>query len=232
VDFKIEPLAHQAEHRRLFRLEPGELVAQLGLNLAIDVFKKLSIEIGIQHFRMNIAFSADGRRITEPGRDPLDRYLDILLGVRLGVEALEFREGHRRQYSPCPCTEIFCGDIHASNLAKIVVDIRGRYRPTLAVRVDILEQVLPRQLLTGFDDPCYPPVLYLQAPRLAALALEVETQFATCHRNVTAAQRCQAVTAIIFRIILIADPDQRRLEQIDPSRAPFRAAVHAWPCRY
>jgi hypothetical protein len=66
-----------------------------------------------------------------------------------------------------------------------------------------LEQVLPRQLLTGFDDPCYPPVLYLQAPCLAALALEVETQFATCHRNVTAAQRRQAVTAIIFRIILI-----------------------------
>jgi hypothetical protein len=74
-----------------------------------------------------------------------------------------------------------------------------------------LEQVLPRQLLTGFDDPCYPPVLYLQAPRLAALALEVETQFATCHRNVTAAQRCQG-------IILIADPDQRRLEQIDYRR--------------
>jgi hypothetical protein len=31
---------------------------------------------------------------------------------------------------------------------------------------------------------------------------------------VTAAQRRQAVTAVIFRIIVIADPDQRRFEQI------------------
>jgi hypothetical protein len=63
MNFKTEPLAHKAEHRRLFGFEPGELVAQLGLNLALDVFKKLSIEIGIQHFRMNIAFSAATRSI-------------------------------------------------------------------------------------------------------------------------------------------------------------------------
>jgi hypothetical protein len=44
------------------RFEAGELVAQLGLDLALDVFKKLSIEIGIQPLPGE--FVADGRRAT------------------------------------------------------------------------------------------------------------------------------------------------------------------------
>src|SRR3954468_31908 len=66
-------------------------------------------------------------------------------------------------------------------------------------------------LLDDFGDAA---VADLQLPALAALALEFEFQLAAIDRDMAVAQGRQAKTVVGLGVILIADADQRRLEQM------------------
>ena len=54
----------------------------------------------------------------------------------------------------------------------------------------------------------------LQLPGLAALALELEAQLGALHLDVRVAQRGQAVAVVAARVVVVADADQRGLQQV------------------
>ena len=104
-------------------------------------------------------------------------------------------------------------------------------RLLLAVLVEILEQVLPGQVLAGLDDLGDATVLDLELPRLAALALELEAQLAAVHLDMRVAQRRQAVALVLLGVVANCRRGSGSSRgDARPSPAPFRAAGRAAPC--
>jgi PAS domain S-box-containing protein len=109
----------------IYMLNPDGYVTNWNVG-AERTYKFTAAEIIGEHFARvftaeDLAVGAPGKALEIAGRE--GHYEAEGWRCR---EALKFRESHRRQYGPCPGTEIFCGDIHASDLAKIVVDVRRR----------------------------------------------------------------------------------------------------------
>ena len=84
-----------------------------------------------------------------------------------------------RQHRAGPGAEILGRDVAAGDLLQVGVHVGRGDVFALAVLVHVLEQVLAGQFLAGLDDLGDAPVLQLQPPGLAALALELEAQLAT-----------------------------------------------------
>ena len=131
----------------------------------LDVQEQAAVEVAGEDLRMHVAFAADARRVAEARGDLLDGLADVLLGLGLVVEFLEFRQGERRQHGAGPGAEILGRDLAPGDLLQIGVHVRRGDRMLLAVIVDILEQVLARQVLAGLDDSGDAPVLDLQVSR-------------------------------------------------------------------
>src|SRR4051812_45866995 len=73
--------------------------------------------------------------------------------------------------------------------------------------------MLSRQVLAGLDDPCDAAIAHAQPPMLAALALEFEAERVAADRHVLIAQRGQPKTAVLPRVVGVADTEQRQVEQ-------------------
>ena len=66
VRLLFQTAAQERQDGSLFRLESLDGVAQFALGLRLELKHQVAIHVGVQHFRMHIAFAADGRRIAEP----------------------------------------------------------------------------------------------------------------------------------------------------------------------
>ena len=100
----------------------------------------------------------------------------------------------------------------------MIVDIGRIDGARLPFFVEVLEQLLARQLLAGPDDARDAAITDLQPPRLAGLALELEPQCDSLDSDVAAEQRRQAIAAVLPRIVVVADADERRVEKVDHRR--------------
>jgi hypothetical protein len=140
------------------------------------------------------------------------------------------RKAIAAEHGSGPGAEILGGDVISADLLQIRIDVGrgdGLFRAGL---VDVLEQVLPGQFLALAHDLGDAPVLDLQPPRLAALALEVEFERGAVDLDMAVAQGRQAEALVLFDVVLVADPDQCGFEK-DAPRAPalFPAASRAAP---
>ena len=97
--------------------------------------------------RMDIGFAADRRRVAERLGDRLEHRLEADAVLAGGADRLEGDDAR------APGAEMLGGEILAGRRADIVVDVGRADRMGLAVAVDILEEVLARQVLAAFDDP-------------------------------------------------------------------------------
>ena len=90
------------------------------------------------------------------------------LGVRL--ESRQGAQGTRGEDCAGPRSEILGGEVFACDLSQVLVDIVGRHGALLTFGIDVLEEMLPRQLFTSLDHTCDPtvrdPDMYL-TPTLA-----------------------------------------------------------------
>lgn len=154
---------------------------------------------------MDVALTTDRRSIPQARGHTLNRSPNVFLDLRLRIEGLEFLQRQRREHGACPGAEIFCGDIAAGDFAQVGVDVGRVHVPALAILVEILEQVLPRQILARLDNLGDAPVLNLEAPRLATLALELETQLSSVDFDVRVAQSCETVAFVLLGIVVVAD---------------------------
>src|SRR5581483_2168428 len=79
--------------------------------------------------------------------------------------------------------------------------------------VEILEQLVARQIAAVAHDPGEPAVGHLDLVALAGLAAEIEAHREAGNLDMTVAQRGQAERAVGLGILAVADPDMRGLEQ-------------------
>src|SRR5215831_19471458 len=101
---------------------------------------------------MYVALPADCRRIAERCGYFFDCAAKIALRLSGTVEALKFTEGHCRQNCPGPGAEILRRNVLASNFFEIVIHVGRCDVLAIALFIDVLEQLLPGQLLTSLDD--------------------------------------------------------------------------------
>ena len=158
---------------------------------------------------MNVAAPADRRRVAEMLRDLLDGAHDRLLPLALRIEVAETPQRLRRELRAGPGAEVFCGDILPRDLAQIGVNLLRAHRMLIAFVVEILEQFVPGQVATAFDDACEPAVADVALISVAALAAEAEMDVAAVDPDMAIAQRRQPEALIGPRVLGVADAEQR-----------------------
>src|SRR5262249_38611209 len=90
--------------------------------------------------------------------------------------------------------------------------VRGD-RLALARLVDVLEQLLSRQILALLHDARELAVGDRDGVLDAALAAEGEVELPALHLDVPPAQRGEAEGTVLARVLVVADADQRLVEQ-------------------
>ena len=93
----------------------------------------------------------------------------------------------------------------------------------LAVVVDVLEELLAGQVLAAPDDRRQPAVAQADLVLLAGLAAEPEPDRGPVDRGVAVLERRQAERPVEPRVLVVADPDERQLEQPDDRRQDLLA---------
>ena len=112
------------------------------------------VQVGVEHGRVDVAPAADRRRVAEPlGDASRSRATTCVLGL-----GLRRRRGSNPG-APCggqdgagPGAEVLGGEVLAGDLAQVGVDVGRADRLRLAVVVEVLEQLLPGQVLAALDD--------------------------------------------------------------------------------
>ena len=93
----------------------------------------------------------------------------------------------------------------------------------VAVVIDVLEQLLARQLLAAPDHRREPAVAQTDLVRLPGLAAEPEPDGGALDAGVAVAQGRQAERAVQPRVLVVADPDEGQLEQPHDGREDLLA---------
>ena len=117
-----------------------------------------------------------------------------------------------------PGAEILRRDVLAGDLAQIIVHVGRVDVAPLALLVDVLEQLVARQVAAILDDAGEPAVVDVGFVALAAFAAEADVDVAALDRDVAVAQRRQPEALVRFRVFGVADADQRHFHQADDRR--------------
>ena len=108
-------------------------------------------------------------------------------------------------------------------ILQIGVDVRRIDRLPLAFLVDVLEQLLAGDLLAGAHDAGEAAIAQRRAVQPAALAAVFEDDLGAREVDVAVAHGGKPVAAIVAGIFLIADPDERDLEEAHDGRQDLLA---------
>src|SRR6476646_9214339 len=101
---------------------------------------------------MDIAAAADRGRVAEMRGDLLDGIDDRLLALGVAVELLELPQGLGGQVGRGPGAEILGGNVLAGDLAEVGVDVVRVDGAPLTLVVDVLEQLVSRNVAAILDD--------------------------------------------------------------------------------
>ena len=119
---------------------------------------------------------------------------------------------------PGPRPEVLGRDVAPGDLAQVGVHVVRRDVVRLAVVADVLEELLAGQVLAAPDDRGQPSVADPDLMLAAGLAAESEADACPAHRCVAILERRQAERAVEPGVLVVADPDQGQLEQLDDGR--------------
>ena len=117
-----------------------------------------------------------------------------------------------RQHAGRPGPEMLRGEIVAHAFAYIAVDVARRHRVAAAI-LDILEQMLARQVAQPTHDRSQVPVGQSHFALLARLGAKEKAQRLTLHLRMTLAERGCAITAILPDVAFISHAERGKVEQ-------------------
>ncbi len=137
---------------------------------------------------MDVAASGDGRRVAERPRGLPDGLHDVPLRIAIGLAGLEGSEGAVGQHRPGPGPEVLGRHVLARDLPQVRVDVLRAHVAHRSRLVQVLEQLLARQVLAPADDPRQAPVTDGDLVLDAALAPEPEAHPGRGDRRVAVAQ--------------------------------------------
>ena len=218
LDPSLQPLLEQGDDGGLLGAEVGQPLGELLLGPSLEGLEHRAVEVGLDHLGVDVALPADRGRVAQPLGDVLDGPDDVLLGLRLRVERLELAERQRGQDGPGPGPEVLGGELAAGGLADVLVDVGRVDRPGLTLLVQVLEQLLAREVPAPADDPGEPGVGQVDLVLDPALAPELEPDRLPADPDVPVAHRGQAERLVGPGVFLVADPDQGRLQEPDDRR--------------
>ena len=161
---------------------------------------------------MDVALARDGFRITEALRDRFNSSDDVAFGFGGGLVFRAVAQQLRRVHRPGPCPEVLRGVFLPRQLLQVRIDIGRPNDLTLTLLVVELEQVVAGDVPAGTDDLRQGAVIQIDLVLDPALAPERETQAPTADVDVAVAQRRQSEGAVLFRVLVVADPNQGLLE--------------------
>src|SRR5882724_5933479 len=236
-----------ASLRRIFlqKLQDRDLLApeRRGGMLAARLLRRRSgrerrgeaLEIGAHQSGVNVVLAAHGARVAEALRHGVDRADHVALGFALALRRPQQEKLPRREHRARPGPEVLRRDVPAGDLAKIGVHVVRGDGLALAGRVDVFEELVPRQILALLDDARQAPVGDRHRVIDAALAAEAEEHFRALDLDVTVAQRGESEGAVLARVLVVAHADQRLVEQhhhggedLAPRKVPgAQIALHA-----
>src|SRR4051812_42496526 len=180
---------------------------------------------------MDVGLPADGLRVAQSTGHPAHRLRHVPLRFGFRLEPGESCQCLRGEHSPRPRTKVLGGELVAADLAQVSVHVIRTNRLSRAVRVDVLEELVSREIAAGLDDACETGVLKIDRMRDPAFAAEFEADLRTANLGMAIAHRRQPDRAVGARVLLVADADECFLEQLDGrgedlfARKPFLAKV-------
>src|SRR5207244_6509438 len=122
-------------------------------------------------------------------------------------------QGEGGEDGASPCSEILRREVVAPDLPQVRIDVGRVYRLAIALLVQVLEELVSGQLLTLPDHAGEPAVRDADRMMLATLAPELEAQPRSLDGDVLAPQGREPIGPVVACVLLVAHPDQRRLEQ-------------------
>ena len=119
---------------------------------------------------------------------------------------------HRGQHCASPGAKILGGELVARNLAQIVVDISRPNRLLLAARIDILKQLVARQVAAALDDSRQPPVVQRDRVVLATFTAKLKREAGVVDDHMLIAHSRESIRLVRARVLAVADTNQRRFQ--------------------
>src|SRR5574341_1819177 len=164
---------------------------------------------------MDIALPADRRGVAESPGHLADSLSEVTPRVPRLASARPGRQGVGGQDRAPPRPEIFRCEVASTDVPQVSVDVRRVDHLPLPISVDILKQLVPRQLLASTDHARQSTVRESDGMALAPLAAELEPQARAVHGDVLGAEGGQPIRMVLPDVLRVTDPDQRRLEQAE-----------------
>jgi len=171
---------------------------------------------------VDIGLARHGGRVAKVLRGLADRGGHVPLLLPVGGSLPEGPQRPVGQHGPGPGPEVLGGDA-GRDLGEVAVDVVRRDIVRLAVRIDILEELLAREVSATPDDGCQASVPQPDLVLLAGLAAEAERDRGAVDGRVPVAQGGQPERAVEPRVLIVPDPDQGELEQPDDGCQHFLA---------
>src|SRR5258708_31862896 len=76
----------------------------------------------------------------------------------------------------------------------------------IAALIDVLKQLVPRQIPATPDNGGEPPVLQVERVQLTGLASKLKTKLGTVNLHVTVPHRSKSEGLVLPRVLLVSDP--------------------------
>ena len=180
---------------------------------------------------MHVVSAAHRARVAKALGHGVDRTDHVAFGFAPAFRRTQQAQLPRGQHGARPGTEVLGRDVTAGGLAQVGVYVVRGDGLALAGLVQVLEQLLPGQILAILDDAGDAPVADIHDVVDPALAAEGKAQFGASDLDVAPAQRGEAEGAVLARILVVAHADERLVEQHHhggedlPAREVARAQV-------
>ena len=164
---------------------------------------------------MYVIFPANPARVAETGCHGVDRLGDVAVGFASAGGDTHAPQFDRGKHGAAPGAEVLGADVAPGERAQIGIDVIRGDRLALAGGVEVLEQLLAGQVAAALDDVRKARLGERDDVLDAALAAEAEAQRRAVDLHVAAAQRGKAVRAVRAHVFVVADADQRLVEERD-----------------
>src|SRR2546421_3071704 len=145
----------------------------------------------------------------------------VFLALGRRIKRAHFLKGAHDKDGASPGTEILRGNVVPTDFTQVGIYMTRFDIAQFTFLVDILEEFMPWQVLAAFDDFGELAIIDVDDMFLATFAAKMEMYLRAFHFDVLAAHSSQAVRIVLFGILLVANPDERDIEQAHDGRQHF-----------
>ena len=166
---------------------------------------------------MHVIFAASCRTIPELLRDELNGGHGVSLCLGGRPRRPQGFEDEQRQARPGPGTKVLGCKVLLRNFAQVLVNVFGIDLGGLSGIIEIFKQLVAGKVLASLDNACELVIFQLDVVDLPALATEVKPQRSSRYLRVPVAEGRKPKRIVFLGVLLVADPNGRRVQQTHDS---------------